>query len=107
MFTALLKDSMSHEKIYGVPTNEPWRIYTQRGLNKPSKRVQSAKTKNQGTPQPTAPLLEPHQVPPSAHGGPSVNRSLVPGVKQDWAAFSDLYPLQDASEVNQYYNQHI
>ncbi|XP_074708824.1 uncharacterized protein LOC141935998 [Strix uralensis] len=107
MFTALLKDSMSHEKIYGVPTNEPWRIYTQRGLNKPSKRVQSAKTKNPGTTQPTAPLLEPQRDLPSAHGGPPVSGSLVPGVKEDWAAFSDLYPLQEAREGNQYYNQHI
>uniref|UniRef100_A0A8D0ESH5 Uncharacterized protein n=1 Tax=Strix occidentalis caurina TaxID=311401 RepID=A0A8D0ESH5_STROC len=49
MFTALLKDGMSREKIDGVPTNELWRIYTQRGLNKPSKRVQSAKTKDPGT----------------------------------------------------------
>uniref|UniRef100_A0A8C8EDA4 Uncharacterized protein n=1 Tax=Otus sunia TaxID=257818 RepID=A0A8C8EDA4_9STRI len=55
MFTALLKDGMSREKIECVPTDKLWRTYKQRGLNKPSKRGQSSKPKDPGTTQPTAP----------------------------------------------------
>lgn len=45
MFAALLKDRMMRENIDGIPTNEMWRIYKQRGLNKPNKKVQSSQLK--------------------------------------------------------------
>lgn len=35
LFTALLRDSISHDKIDGFPLHELQRIYKHRGLNKP------------------------------------------------------------------------
>lgn len=46
MCTALLKDGVSRDKIDGVPTRELWRIYKQRGLNKPNKKVRNSKAKD-------------------------------------------------------------
>ncbi|CAM9107446.1 unnamed protein product, partial [Bubo scandiacus] len=61
------------------PTENDWLASDRQGLNKPSKRVQSSKTKDPGTTQPTAPVLEPQRDPPSAHGGPPVSGSPLPG----------------------------
>ncbi|XP_074728974.1 uncharacterized protein LOC141945177 [Strix uralensis] len=106
MFTALLKDGMPRDKIDGISTSELWNIYKQRGLNKSNKKGQKSQAKKAGTTQPTTPPLKLQWDPPSAHGGPPVSGSPVPGVKEDRAPFSDLYPLREAREVSQHYDQH-
>lgn len=98
MFTALLKDGMSHEKIDCVPTIE---LYKLGGLNKLSKKVQSSKSKDPGVTQPTAPPLEPQWDFTSVHGGPSAGRSVVLGEKEDWELYSDLYPWKKTREIVQ------
>lgn len=64
MFAALLKNGVARDKIDGIPTDEMWKLYKQRELNKPKKKENSHSHSGttelpEGTAQPSAPPLEP------------------------------------------------
>lgn len=73
-----------------------------KGLNKPNRQVQNVKAAVLEATQSSAPPLKPRRDFTSAHGGPPVSGSTVPGEQEDWELFSDLHPWKVTGEVVQH-----